>query len=84
MEVSLKYHEILEENLVLEMEWFKEELEILFKPKMGKFTLMDKKIANDHLNYILENADVYENFILLNVLDEATESIKKTYSTLFN
>ena len=84
MKVFLKYHEILEEDLFVEMEWFKEEFEILFKLKIGNFTQMDKKIANDLLNYILENADVHDNFILFNVMDELTNNIETIYPSLFN
>ena len=36
MKENLKYHEILEEDLVLELEWLKEEFEILFKSKIEK------------------------------------------------
>ncbi len=80
----LNYHDILEENLVLEMEWLKEEFEILFESKREEVTVKDKKIANDLLNYILENANVHDNFILLNVMDEITTNIEKSYPSLFN
>ena len=83
MNANLKYHEILEEDLVVEMEWFKEEFEILFKSKIEKFTQVDKKIANYLLNYILENTDVLYNFLLLNILDDVN-NIEKAYPTLFN
>ena len=73
----------LEEDLVIEMEWLKEEFEILFKSKLGKFSQMDKKIANGLLNYILENTDVYENFLLLNKLEDVTKNIEKAYPSLF-
>ena len=84
MTVSLKYHEILEENLLLELEWLKEEFEILFDSKMEKHTKMDKRTANDILDYMLENTNVDGNIMLLNLLDEALEIIEKRYSTLFN
>ena len=84
MNANLKYHEILEEDLAVEMEWFNEEFEILFKSKIEKFTQVDRKIANDLLNYILENTDVHDNFLLLNILDDVTNNIEKTYPTLFN
>ena len=45
---------------------------------------IDKKIANDLLNFILENAIVNDNFILLNVMDEITNNIETTYPSLFN
>ena len=84
MVVSLKYYEILEEDLVMELEWLKEEFEVLFNSKIEKLSEMDKKIAKDLLNYILENTDVHDNFILLDVLEEATNIIEKSYPTLFN
>ncbi|MBY8986694.1 MAG: hypothetical protein KGD65_16595 [Candidatus Lokiarchaeota archaeon] len=83
MNDNLKYHEILEEDLVLEMEWLKEEFEIQFKSKLEKFSQMDKKIANDLLNYILETTDVHENFLLLNKLEDVTKNIEKAYPSLF-
>ncbi len=84
MEVHLRYYEILEEDLVMELEWLKEEFEVLFKSKIEKLSEMDKKIAKDLLNYTLENTDVHDNFILLDVLEEATNIIEKSYPTLFN
>jgi len=83
MRVSINYHEILEEFLTKELDWLKEEFEILFKSKMERFTINDKKIANDIINYILENTYVYDNLILLNLLNEALEKIEKNYVNLF-
>ncbi|UCD02032.1 MAG: hypothetical protein JSV23_03135 [Promethearchaeota archaeon] len=82
MKVNIKYHEIVEEFLEKELEWFKEEFEILFKSKMENFTKKDKKIANDILDYILENTYVHDNIILLNLLNETLENIEKEYSNL--
>ncbi|MHA2182113.1 MAG: hypothetical protein ACXAAH_11900 [Promethearchaeota archaeon] len=84
MNANLKYHEILEEDVAVEMEWVKEEFEILFKSKAENYSPKDKKIANDLLNYILENTDVHENIGLHNIVGEATNSIEKSYPTLFN
>ena len=84
MEIHLRYYEILEEDLVMELEWLKEEFEVLYDSKIEKLSKMDKKIATDLLNYILENTDVHDNFLLLNVLEEATNIIEKSYPNLFN
>ncbi|MHA2007838.1 MAG: hypothetical protein ACXABO_04940 [Promethearchaeota archaeon] len=84
MEASLKYHEIFEEDLVIELEWLKEEFELLYTSKIENHTNMDKNIANDILNYILENTDVNGNVLLLDLLDETLENIEKRYSTLFS
>ena len=84
MSVSLKYHEILEEELVIELEWLREEFEILFNTKMEEHTEKDKRIANDVLDYILENTDVDGNIGLLDLLDEVLNRIEKCYPRLFN
>lgn len=83
MKVSIKYHEILSEFLEKELDWLKEEFEILFNSKMENYTKNDKKLANDILDYILENTYVYDNIKLINLLNEALESIEKKYINLF-
>ncbi len=83
MKVSIRYHEILEEFLEKELDWLKEEFEILFNSKMENYTKNDKKLANDILDYILENTYVYDNIKLINLLNEALESIEKKYINLF-
>jgi len=82
MRVSLNYHEILEETLIEKLEWLKEEFEIIFAPKTGKFTIKDKKIANDIIDYVLEHTYVYNNIIMLNLLNETVEKIEKKYINL--
>lgn len=84
MKISPNYHGMLVENLVVEMEWFKEEFEILFKSNLEDCTEIDKKIANDILDYILENTYVYDNIISHNLFDEVIENIEKMYPALFN
>lgn len=82
MRVNLNYYEILEETLKEKMEWLKEEFEIMFAPKTGKFTIKDKKIANDILDYVLEHNYVYDNFILLNLINETVKKIEEKYVNL--
>ncbi|KKK44669.1 hypothetical protein LCGC14_1707160 [marine sediment metagenome] len=83
MNVSLKYHEILEENLIVELEWLKEEFEILFQFKLEKYTKLDVDTANRILDYFLENKDEYNNIMLLNLLDKVKEDIEKMDPDLF-
>jgi hypothetical protein len=83
MKVDIKYHDIVEEFLEKELEWLMEEFEVLFKSKMENFTKNDKKIANDILDYTLENTYVHDNIILLNLLNETMEKIEKKYINLF-
>jgi len=83
MNVSLNYHEILEENLVVELEWLEEEFELLFQSKLDKYTKMDVKTANSILDYILENNYRYDNIQLLNLLNKVKENIENMYPDLF-
>ena len=83
MSISKK-NEILEENLVIDWEWLKEEFEILFDSRMGNHTEMDKKIANDSLDYFLENTDIGGNIVLFKFLDGIVENIEKKYSILLS
>ncbi|MFW9900490.1 MAG: hypothetical protein ACFFDY_04285 [Candidatus Thorarchaeota archaeon] len=83
MKVSIRYHEILEEFLEKELDWLKEEFEVLFQSKIKNYTKKDKKMANDILDYILENTYVYDNIVLINLLNDALESIEKQYANLF-
>ena len=83
MKVSVKYHEILEENLIEELEWLKEEFILLFKSKMEKYSERDKMIANDIMDYVMENLYVYDNMIFLTLFTETIENIEKMYPNLF-
>ncbi|MFX1427073.1 MAG: hypothetical protein ACFFBE_11520 [Promethearchaeota archaeon] len=83
LKVSVKYHEILEEGLIEELEWLKEEFILLFKSKVEKYTERDRIIANDIMDYVMENMYVYDNMIFLTLFTETIESIEKMYPNLF-
>ena len=83
MRVSSKLDEILEEHLIKDLEWLKDEIEILFKNKKNKYTEKDQKLANDILNYFLENTHVSDNIILINLMNEKIENIEHSYVDLF-
>ena len=83
MKVSVNYHEILEENLIDELEWLKEEFIILFKSKGQKYNERDKVTANSILDYVMDNVYVYNSMILLTLFTEAIENIERMYPNLF-
>jgi len=83
MSISKKY-EILEENLVIDSEWLKEEFEFLFDSRMENHTEIDKKVANDVLDYFLEHTNVGGYIVLYNFLVEVLENIEKKYSILLS
>jgi len=83
MEVSINYPQVLEESLRKELEWLIEEFKILFKSKIEIDPKNDKKLANEILDYILENTLVNDNIILYNLFTENMENIEKMYPDLF-
>ena len=83
MKVTIRYHEIFKESLEEELEWLKDEFEILFKSKIGHYNKKEKKIANDIFDYMLENTMAYDNIILYNLFFDAMENIEKIYPELF-
>ncbi|TKJ18402.1 MAG: hypothetical protein CEE43_18100 [Promethearchaeota archaeon Loki_b32] len=83
MEVSIKYYQVLEESLRKELVWLIDEFKILFKSKKEIEPKKDRKLANEILDYILENTLVYDNIILYNLFTETMENIEKMYPDLF-
>ncbi len=83
MEVSINYPQVLEESLRKELVWLIEEFKILFKSRIEIDPKNDKKLANEILDYILENTLVSDNIILYNLFSETMENIEKMYPDLF-
>ena len=83
MEVSINYHQVLEESLRKELVWLIEEFKILFKSKMEIEPKKDRKLANEILDYILENTFVSDNIIFYNLFTETMENIENMYPDLF-
>ena len=83
MEVSINYYQVLEESLRKELVWLIEEFRALFKSKVEIDPKKDKKLANEILDYILENTLVSDNIILYNLFTEAMENIERMYPDLF-
>ncbi|MFX0144346.1 MAG: hypothetical protein ACFE9C_09725 [Candidatus Hodarchaeota archaeon] len=83
MKVSVKYHEILEEDLKEELIWLIEEFQVLFKSKLENYSEKDKELANKILDYMLNNTYAYESIQLYNLLFDAIENIEKMYSGIF-
>lgn len=76
------YEDIVEENLILELEWLKKEFENIYESKKDNYTKKDNKIANDILDYFLEHTYVNNNIKSLNFLDEVVDNIKQMYPNL--
>ncbi len=83
MKVSLRYHEIMEENLKKELIWLIEEFQILFKSKSENYTENDKRIANKILDHIMDNTPAYDSLKLYNMLFDTMDDIENMYPELF-
>jgi len=83
MKVSVKYHEIMEENLKKELIWLIEEFQILFKPKSGNYSEIDKNTANKILDHIMDNTPAYDSLKLYNMLFDTMDDIESMYPGLF-
>ncbi len=83
MKVSVRYHEIMEENLREELIWLIEEFQIQFNFKSDKYTEIDKKIANKILDHIMDNTPAYDSLKLYNMLFDTLDDIENMYPGLF-
>ncbi|MFX0022458.1 MAG: hypothetical protein ACFE9S_09020 [Candidatus Hermodarchaeota archaeon] len=83
MKVSVRYLEIIEEDLKKELIWLIEEFQILFKSKSNNYTEVDKKIANKILDHIMDNTPAYDSLKLYNMLFDTMDDIEKNYPDLF-
>ena len=70
------FEDIVEENIILELEWLKKEFENLYESKKDNYTKKDNKIANNILDYFFEHTYVNNNINFLNLLDEVVDNIK--------
>ena len=76
-EVSLRVE--FKENL----NWFKEEFDILFEDRKQNFTELDKKIATQMLDQLSETMNKYNYESFLFLLVSALNEIEEKYSDLF-
>ncbi|MDX1797814.1 MAG: hypothetical protein R3255_04120 [Candidatus Lokiarchaeia archaeon] len=83
MKVSVRYLEIMEEDLEKELIWLKEEFQILFKAKSGNYTENERKIANKMLDHIMDNTPAYDSLKLYNMLFDTMDDIENMYAGLF-
>ncbi len=83
MKVSVKFHEIMEENLKNELIWLIEEFRILFKAKSDNYSEIDQKIANKILDHIMDNTPAYDSLKLYNMLFDTMDEIENMYPGLF-
>ena len=83
MNLTGNYDEILEKKLKEDLDWLREEFDLLFRSKKEGYSKQDKKIASEILEKVIENTNIYNNPDLVSVLSLTLQNIEKSYPQLF-
>jgi hypothetical protein len=77
------FDEILEENLVKELEWLRNEFEVLFEFKREKFSENDIKLAHKIIENFVNNINILDDNRLIELISEALKDLEQNYPELF-
>jgi hypothetical protein len=83
MYVHGDYEEILENSLAEDLDWLKEEFDVLFRFKNHKFNVRDMEIANQLIDFCIETIDPSDNSRILNFLTETLKALARNYPEFF-
>jgi len=81
MNIHGDYDAILETCLIGDLEWLEEEFKYLFRK--GKITQVDKVLAAQIIDNVIESINFAENEKMLNLLSRALENISRAYPEFF-
>lgn len=77
------YDDLLEDSLIEELEWLREEFELLFKPKRQNLSDKDKELANQMIQIIVNKMNFSDDKRINEILIEAIEKIEYNFPELF-
>ncbi len=77
------FDDILEENLVKELEWLKNEFEVLFEFKREKFSESDINLAHKIIENFIGNINILDNNRIIELISEALKDLEENYPSLF-
>ena len=77
------YDELLEDSLIEELEWLKEEFEFLFKSEKYCSTEKDKQLANQIIENILKKLDFSGDNRINELLIKTLETLHFNFPDLF-
>ncbi|MFX0032732.1 MAG: hypothetical protein ACFE8E_06415 [Candidatus Hodarchaeota archaeon] len=77
------YDDLLEDSLIEELEWLREEFELLFKFKRQHPSIKDKQLANQMIEIIVNRMKFSDDKRINEILIEAIEKIEYNFPELF-
>ncbi|MFX1313908.1 MAG: hypothetical protein ACFFHD_15060 [Promethearchaeota archaeon] len=77
------YEDLLEDSLIEELEWLKEEFEFLFKSRKHHPTDKDKQLANQMIENVFNKIDFLDDKQINNFFIEALENIEHNFPKFF-
>ena len=78
------FDEILEENLIKELEWLKEEFELFFEPKKGNFSKMDLNLAKKIIENFMDCINLIDNPRILELVSDTLNELDLKFPKLLN
>ncbi|MFW9772888.1 MAG: hypothetical protein ACFFB4_14310 [Promethearchaeota archaeon] len=77
------YDDLLEDSLIEELEWLREEFDLLFKFKKHNTSDKDKQLANQMIKIIINKVKFSDDKRINEILIEAIEKIEYNFPELF-
>ncbi|MGB5911584.1 MAG: hypothetical protein ACXACC_10285 [Promethearchaeota archaeon] len=77
------YDDLLEDSLIEELEWLKEEFEFLFNSRKHHPTEKDKQLANQMIENVFNKIDFLDDSRISDLLIEALENIEYNFPKFF-
>ena len=78
------YEAIMENNLLEQLNWLKNEFDFLFKFKKNKISPEDRKLARRIIDNFIDCINIVDNERMLEILSEALETLEFDYPELFS
>ena len=78
------FDEIIEENLINELEWLKEEFALLFEQKKCNFSKTDLNLAQKIIENFMDRINLIENKRILELVSDTLNDLDLKYPKLLN
>ena len=78
------FDEIIEENLIKELEWLKEEFALFFEQKKSNFSKTDFNLAKKIIENFMDRINLIENKRILELVSDTLNDLDLKYPKLLN
>ena len=78
------FDEIIEENLIKELEWLKEEFALFFEQKKSSFSKTDFSLAKKIIENFMDRINLIENKRILELVSDTLNDLDLKYPKLLN